>query len=126
MVMSLFQTQKAFKIRSVHIAKQMSRSTIKRCLPAMTVDTICGIDRYKDSKEYGKLVVETVILWMIPGASPVPSSVKGAIKHGDEVEVIATQKYKGNLWAKVKCTAYEKEQTGWLSANLLKDLGNPE
>lgn len=89
----------------------------------MATDTICGIDRYKDSKEFGKMVVETVILWRMPSADLKRDNVSGAVKHGDAVEILSTTHYKGELWAKVKCTIYEKEQKGWLSANLLKTLG---
>lgn len=89
-------------------------------------DTICTIDRYEHSPAYGEQVIDGVILWKMPGANLNENSVSGAVKHGDEVRVITTTTYKGELWAKVECTAYPKKQMGWLKSVFLAELGKDQ
>lgn len=90
-------------------------------------DHICGIDRYKDSPEYGKLISEVVLLQKRPGGTITGSNakkvIKGAVKHGDKVAVLATRKRKGALWAKVSCDLYPTKQIGWMNVKLLKEMG---
>lgn len=91
----------------------------------LNLDTLHGIDRYKDSPELGNLVVENIYLWKKAGAK---GKVVGSLPHGTEVELLDKDQVNKFMWCKVAgCKQRSMNKlTGWCRASLLKDAGESE
>ena len=89
----------------------------------MTTDNICLIDRYEHSPTRGEMAGEKAVLWTRPHNWPHPDKVKGALAHGDEVEILDSKFYKKAEWYKVRCDKYPTVQQGWLYATMLEKAG---
>ena len=68
-----------------------------------------------------------VFLWKSPAFKPEqrrPSDMTGAVYHGQEVEIVKEQKFKGIEFLKVKCVVKFKDeeypQHGWVMASFVE------
>jgi len=90
-------------------------------------DWVWGLETDPNSPDFGKVVVETILLWKSPGANPTGNNLGGALRHGSKVEVIATRTVKKVTYHKVTATVQyagqEYPQTGWVMASMLRYRG---
>ena len=90
-------------------------------------DRLCGIDRYEVSPARGKLAEPVIYLWRSPGLAPHEKNLGGALKHGDEVEVLDVTQHKQELWHRVAADVEHEGKTyrqeGWVKAVLLEKAG---
>lgn len=88
----------------------------------MKLDEIYGIDRYKDSPEFGNKVVPEAYIWDKPGGKAT-----GMIRHGVQVDVIDDKMVDGFSWCAVTGFDAKRERvSGWLRSSLLKYAGESE
>jgi hypothetical protein len=89
------------------------------------MDKLTGIERYPKSEAYGKLVCPVIMLWKEMGQTGVAEAIGGALKHGEEVEVLERVKWMGRTWCKVRAegNAARPEQKGWVLAEFLEGWG---
>ena len=87
-------------------------------------DTLYGIDRYKDSPMFGKLVVPEINLWKKSGSK---GKIIGTLQHGTAVEIVDKDQVNNFMFCKVRGSRQRGTPiTGWCRASLLKDAGESE
>jgi hypothetical protein len=93
-------------------------------------DRTWGIDRYIHSKDFGELVVPTVLLWRVPGCKAAEDNLTGVLAHDYEVTVEKRKLHKDHdyyfITADVEHEGKVYHQKGWVSGRLLKELGKHE
>jgi hypothetical protein len=87
-------------------------------------DTLCGIERYPASDDFGEVVCPVIILWKTPGAKSESKNVAGALKHVDPVAVTQKKRRMGRDWYFVRNE--EQDQEGWVLAAFLEKLGEQD
>lgn len=88
---------------------------------------VSGIDRYPDSPHYGRQVLETIHLWRNPYSGAAErSNLKGALRHGDEVQLVRQLVHNKQRWHYVKATVVfdgkSYPQSGWVKNQLIEQI----
>ena len=95
-----------------------------------TTDIAWGIDRYEYSKAKGELSCPVIFMWKLPACKPTKDNLIGAVEHGTELTVTKRKlKNERNFYYAACEVEHEGKiyrQKGWVSAMMLKMLGDQE